>query len=122
MAFCLSHLSESASFTSYKQFIVHFKVFLFSPMVNYIKASETEVSVNAMLFSELPDTSVRVLSTGRTSRRSIQREGPINPRKKHARMPDLVKSSPSMNALWRTEARPYPLKPSHRPTAPSCIA
>ncbi|KAM6361227.1 bifunctional methylenetetrahydrofolate dehydrogenase/cyclohydrolase 2, mitochondrial isoform 1-T1 [Alca torda] len=73
-------------------------------------------------FEELPDTSLRVFSPGRISQKDHPEGRACYQPKKHARVPVLVRSGPSMHALWRTEARPYPLKPSPRPTAPSCIA
>lgn len=93
--FCLRCLSESASFMSHKQFVVYLKRCLFPPLVDgsalHKKAGETEVSPNNILFPELLDTSGRAFSTGRTSRRSIQREGPVDQPQKHARVPDPVK-------------------------------
>lgn len=46
--------------------------------------------ISSVLCSELPDASMRAFSTGGTSRRSNQREGPMNHPKKHAHVPGLV--------------------------------
>lgn len=46
----------------------------------------------------------------------------MNHPKKHAHVLGLVKPGPTMNALWWTEAQPYPLEPSHGPTAPRSVA